>query len=359
MNHRLVIVTGLLVLFYSGTAAQESIGKRNYSRTLPAGKEVRLEVNNRYGSIIIDNWDLDSVMISATVEATAPDRAKMEKMLNGIDIDVHEEGTSVVAETLFDNEARVLLETFKGFTGKIINYNSTLEVNYQIKVPVRTDVKIRNQFGDISMGDNDGNVSINLSNGNFSAKSLNSISELSLDFGEAVIESLKSGKIITSFSKFRIAECEDLSVSSTSSDFNLRKVKDLHVNSRRDKFYIDKLQGIKGSSYFSEYYVGDMEGGADITLRFGQFEAEGIRNMDHHSYVTTNCDLSLEFDPSESFEFEIRHTNSFIVIPDRFRQERKTIDDERKEYQISGGTGRNKGLHEVRIEATRGNIHLR
>ncbi|HPA86984.1 MAG TPA: hypothetical protein PK106_04260 [Bacteroidales bacterium] len=359
MNRRIFIVTGLLVCFLAETSAQESIGKRNYSRTLPAGREIRLEVNNRYGNIRIDNWDSDSVMISATVEATAPDRAKMEKMLDGIDIDVYEEGTSVVAETLFDNEARILLETFKGFTGNIINYNSSLEIDYEIKLPVRADIKIRNQFGDVIMGNNTGNVSVNLSNGNFSAASLNRISDLSLDFGEAEIESLKSGKIITSFSKFRIAVCEDLSVSSTSSDFDLGKVKDLDVNSRRDKFYIDNLQGIKGSSYFSEYYVEDMEGEADITLRFGQFEAERIRNMGNQNFVTTNCDLSLDFDPSESFGFEIRHTNAFVVVADRLRSERKTLDAERKEYLTSGMTGTRQGINELMIDATRGNIHLK
>jgi len=359
MNRVIFIFSGLLIFVFAGAAAQESNGKKTYSRTLQAGREIRLEVNNRYGSIVIDNWDQDSVMISATVEATAPDQTKMEKMLNGIDIDVHEEGTSVVVETLFDNEARILLETFKGFTGRIINYNSRLEINYEIKIPVRADIKIRNQFGDVSMGDNTGNVSVNLSNGNLSAKSLNRMSDLSLDFGEAVIESLNSGKIVTSFSKFRIAVCDKLSVSSTSSDFDLGKVKDLDLNSRRDKFYIGNLQGIKGSYYFSEYYVENMEGEADITLRFGQFEATRIRNMDHHNYVTTNCDLSLDFDPSESFEFEIRHTNAFIVVPGRFRSERKTIDEERKEYLTSGRTGTGQVLKEVRIDATRGNIHLK
>jgi hypothetical protein len=39
-------------------------------------------------------------------------------------------------------------------------------------------------------------------------------------------------------------------------------------------------------------------------------------------------DITTDFDPSASFEFEIRHTNAFVVLPDRnIRSEKEALNE--------------------------------
>jgi hypothetical protein len=97
-------------------------------RSLPLSKDARLEVINKYGDIQITSWKKDSVQIMAEIEAFAPSRSKLEKMLEGIEVNITTAGSLVRAETEFQREITVLLESLKGITGKIIEYESKVRI---------------------------------------------------------------------------------------------------------------------------------------------------------------------------------------------------------------------------------------
>jgi hypothetical protein len=330
-------------------------------KSMPVEKDIRLEVINKYGNIQVTSWNKDSVYILADIEAFAPNHSKLEKMLDGIEINITGTGSLVRAETEFEKEITVLLESFKGLTEKIIKYESRVQINYYINIPDRADINIENQFGDIYMENNTGVISVDISNGDFKANSLNRISEFSIDFGDVEIGSVKTGKFSTTFSKFVISESDDLSINSTSSRFELGKAGKINIESRRDKFFIGNIAGISGISYFTDYMIENLTGNTDLTLKYGSFDTESIDNhFDRISLDAAYSDITMDFDPSVSYRFDIRHTNAFVVLPDNnIKSEKEVINADKKEYIITGTLGNNPGSKEVEIDATRGNIYLK
>jgi hypothetical protein len=71
-------------------------------------------------------------------------------------------------------------------------------------------------------------------------------------------------------------------------------------------------------------------------------------------------DISLNFEPAASYNLDIRHSNAFLVLPDKnITSEEKAMNEDKKEFVTSGTVGKNPGNARVKIDATRGNIYLK
>ncbi len=357
----MTIILNLILFIFSSISAQSVSEKRSFMKSVPVTKETRLEVSNKYGAIHITTWNKDSAYILAEVEAFAPNQSKLKKMFDGINIDITETNYMVRAKTEFTQTINALLEGFKGLTEKIVDYDSRVQINYFISVPDYLDIRIENQFGDIDMENNKGDVSVSISNGSFKANSLNKISDFTLTFGDAAINSVNSGKINTSFSELVISESGDLTINSTSSRFDLKKAEKIHVESRRDKFFIGNIAELSGISYFTDYKIEHLERSIDLTSKYGSLNADMINNrFDKINVISASSDINLSFDQSASYSLEIRHINAFVVIPDKnIKTEKEILNEDKKEYMTSGTFGNNPGTRKVRIEATRGNIYIK
>jgi len=356
-----ILIVMLLLLLPACLSAQSVSEKRNFIKSMPASRDTRLEIDNKYGDVHITTWSKDSVYIMAEIEAFAPNRAKLEKMFSGIRIDMTATASLIIAKTKFDQGLTEVLESFKGLTDKVIDYNSRVKINYYINAPDYPDINIENNLGDIIMETNKGSISVNLSNGSFKANSLERIADMHISFGNVDIGSVKSAKIEPNFCELVIGESNDLTINSTSSRFNLRKTGIVETESRRDKFFIDKISHLDGTSYFTDFKVQQLEKGARLTLKYGSLDVAGLENrFDNIDIRSVNSDVTLSCDPSASYNFEIRHTNSFVVYPEKnAKSDKQPVNEEKKEYVITGTVGNNPGSQKIIIEATRGNIYLR
>lgn len=111
-----VIVLALLCLVAATVSAQQRVQKR-----YPAGKNVRLQLKNVQGTIVVESWERDEIRVSATLESPAA-HFSPRQLSDGLSIDV-----------MGDNRGR-------GEVG---------DVNFKIQVPVSTSVDVETKRGDI------------------------------------------------------------------------------------------------------------------------------------------------------------------------------------------------------------------
>ncbi len=361
MKPRTVLVYFLLFIGSATLAAQSVSEKRNFSKTLPVKKGASLEVTNKYGTINITTWNKDSAYILAEVEAFAPNQSKLNKMFDGIEIDITGTDPVIRARTEFNQGLTSLMEGFKKLTDEILDYDSRVQINYYISIPEYLDIRIENQFGDVIMENTTGELSISVTNGEFKASSVNRITNLTLNFSDATINSVKSAKINASFSEVVIGGSDDLSINSTSSRYDLKNVKTLKLESRRDKFFIDEVSSLEGTSYFTDYKIASLGKSISLTAKYGSLGADKINNeFQFIDLVSSYSDVTLAFDQPVSYSFEIRALNAFVVIPEKNTEsEKEVLDEARKEYLTSGTFGNNPGTRKVKIGATRGNIYIK
>ena len=114
-------------------------------------------------------------------------------------------------------------------------------------------------------------------------------------------------------------------------------------------------------SYFSDFNLKELRTEASLSTRYGNVTVDLIDNgFESINLNTGYTDVSLGFDPAASYNLDIRHLNSFLVISDKSAHtEKKVLNEDKKEYITSGTVGKNPGNSKVSIDATHGDIYLK
>jgi hypothetical protein len=361
MNYKSLIIL-LFALYISEPGQGQSFNEnRSFNKSFHVTREMSLEVNNKYGTIHITPWNKDSVSFRVEVEANSSSFDRLHKMFNGININITGSSFQIRAESEFNQNIDILFETFKGMTNKLIPSESRLQINYFISAPEYLDMQITNKYGDVYMENNTGKFSLSLSNGNFKANSLNESNQIELTFCDATINKIKKGYINASFSDVEIGESQDLKINSISSRFDLKRAGKFDAESRRDKFYFGTVSEVRGNSYFTDYRIGELEKVIDVVTKYGSLNADNIlRGLDFININSSYSDISLTFDPAASYNLDIRHINALLVLPEKNTEiEKKSVNEDKKEYMTFGTVGKNPGNVKVSIDATRGNIYIK
>ncbi|MGC1390222.1 MAG: hypothetical protein WA816_04235 [Bacteroidales bacterium] len=361
MNYKNFFTLSMILLVLSPLSAQNDSETRSFLKIVPVGKETTLEVSNKYGTIQVTTWNKDSAYIKAEVKAFAKDRSKLGKMFDGITVNISDTKYLVRAQTEFTSNINTLFESFKGMTSKIISYDSHIEINYFINIPEYLNLKIENKYGDVYMENNTGEFNISISNGSFKANSLGKKTSIKMVFCDAKINSIESGNIDASFSDLSIGETGDLSINSISSKYDIKKADMISGESRRDKFFIENIVSLQGNAYFTDYKMNNVRKEINLTTRYGSVDASVIAKVFESVNINSGySDLTLSFEPGSSYNLDIKHSNSFLVLPDRnIKTEQKVLNEDKKEYIISGTFGKSPGTAKVKIDATRGNIYIK
>jgi DUF4097 and DUF4098 domain-containing protein YvlB len=113
----------LLLFALSFLSFKQSLAQKKFSKTYTAGKEVRLQLINRSGTITVEGWDKNSVQISADLET--PAATILPQTLNG----------TIIINVVKDNQGK----------------DDVGSVNFYIKLPYSSSVSIETIMGNLSV----------------------------------------------------------------------------------------------------------------------------------------------------------------------------------------------------------------
>ncbi len=113
-----VLAIGALLALSSFGQAQEKMSKR-----YAAGKNVRIELRNISGTIVVESWNKDEIRLSATIES------------KGTHVTPKQINDSLVVDVMSENRG-------KGDVG---------DINFKLQVPVNSSVDLETRRGNISV----------------------------------------------------------------------------------------------------------------------------------------------------------------------------------------------------------------
>lgn len=112
----------LAVVFFLFAVSSVANAQKRFSRTYPAGQDVRLQLINKTGTVTVEGWNRQEVAISASVEAPAATIAPQSL------------SDTIVINLLKDNQGR-----------------DTGNVNFVVRVPYNTKVDIETRIGNLQV----------------------------------------------------------------------------------------------------------------------------------------------------------------------------------------------------------------
>lgn len=360
MSYKIFMTATLLICSIITVSGQQTTGSRTYMKSFRVGDRPTLDVSNKYGNLHITNGVNDSISIRVEVTASSGNESKLEGMMAGVEISMTMTNQTVRAQTVFSKSLNTVLETFKGLTKNIINYDSRIQVDYFIECPPSTLLRLSNSYGDVYIGEVTEELTLTLSNGSFDAKGIKNAVSMDMTFCKADIGSVDKGRISVSFGELRVKKAGNVSVTARSSKVRLENVTTINLDSKRDVFNIGTAATVTGTTYFSDISTEKLTGELSLVTKYGNISFEDVSSG--FSLIDINssyADVDIAMDAGASYSLEIRHTNAFVSLPGVTPEPEKTeISAENKVFLTTGKTGSSPDRARIRIEALKGEIRL-
>lgn len=118
--------------------------KRSFERTFRVSPRPRISVRNEYGDMRIRPWDRDEVRMRVEVTARAREVPRAKQLAQDTAPDVQASRDQITIGTRYPDTGR---------SGPVL-----LQSNYDIDVPVKSDLHLENRFGDIEVTGIEGRV---------------------------------------------------------------------------------------------------------------------------------------------------------------------------------------------------------
>ena len=337
---RKIAVLSILLAAGMYLKAQTYTESQKILRTFPASPETRVDVSNKYGTIQIIPWKNDSVHIAIDLYIESSSTSKLEKLKRSVDFEFTDTKYYVIANTVFGGKSGNFFSDLRDLGGTIIPSKNDVKIDYIVKVPSNMNINITNKYGDIYIDDMKGSVSVNLSNGDFKANSLMGETNISLNFGNGIINELANAKLNISYADIEIQSAGQLKVDSKSSKIRIREVDILRTTSKRDKYTISKINNLFGESWFTDFWLYKMNEEINFSPKYGALKIDSI--PDNFSFININTeftDLNFVFKRTAAYQLEIlKHDNAILHLPDEYG-ELEVIGREEEAVHLKGMIG--------------------
>lgn len=350
MTRHLIYSVCALALSCVMTKAERKPGKdetkltKILERTFAVSEGAQLEVINKYGQVVIDPWEKDSVQVKVEVIAYGKDQSSASKIMERVDIEFRKYDRFLRMETLLDRKSGFFKELWNniGDYSKTLLSKNKLEINYEIKVPQRIRLDLINKFGDVFLGGFSGKARIELSHGTLRAHELASSSELAVNFGDARIKKFGGGDLIFKASEVNISELTDSKIRSSSSTVVIKKAEQVRINSRNDKLLnFGWVNHLSGTSLFSKITIDELSKSLDLQMDYGEVTIHRVQfSFSKINIEGKSTDVVLNFEPKTFLDIDIQGKDELIVLPTKqLKLDKQFTDDKEKYVKITGQLG--------------------
>jgi len=352
MIYRTVICLWLVLFIFPGGMSGQVYTDR-VVKSYKVADRSSVDVTNKYGKIHIVTWDKDSVRIEIDLRISSSSYQKMDKLRDNINFDFTTTKSHIVVKTMFSNDAGIISDFVDAFIP-----SNQVTINYMVYLPQNISLKIDNKFGDVYIDDFNGELNINLSNGNLKANRLAGSPSIFLSSGDAAINKIVSGNLTVSYSDLSIREAGKVWIDSKSSKVSIDKASNLDIDSKRDKYTIDESDYITASGYFSSFIIGTLKKEIRTQLKYGDLDINQV--SDAFSFISIDLeitDLRMCFLRKTSYNLDItHHQDVYINLPGSLaRIETKVLNADQKLMLTYGriGSTATETSHKVKINAPR------
>lgn len=303
------------------------------NRTYSVGPRDLLEVENKYGDVILESSEGDELHIQVEIILRGGSDKAILELKDFVDVEINQNGSFLVAHTNWGKNASFFTKSLEGIKG-VFDGDRSVEVNYLVKVPSYLDMHITNKFGDIFIGEHEGSLDIDLSHGDLRSRKISSPEKVSVSYGKMIVDEWGKGRVEVFFGEIDSKKAQDLTIKSKNSEIEFEEAGSLNFHSQNDEIHIEQVGDLKGDFRFSKTRVDLLTGKLRIDQDYGDLN---IKSMDPN-FVSVDLrlkksDVTLIIDEFTPFNFSIylEDGETFSSVPDLITMKRdEQIGNERQ-----------------------------
>jgi hypothetical protein len=333
---------------------------RTFSELYPLTATGSLEVENRYGSVDIMNWDKNEISVEVEVTVAHPDRDLAERQMSYINIEFSRRENDVKAVTVIDQ--RVREQWLRWFSAG--REETRITVNYKIYAPAETSLRITNRYGDIFINEATGHTFIDLMYGNLQANRIirdntRPLSEINLAYStKATVSEADWLQANIRYSDLTVARCQALVVTSSYSKIQVDQASSIVAESRYSEYTLGNINNLVAESSYTNYNINDIGNTLDMKSRYGNLRIANVpAGFSSLKFESSYGNMRASVDPSASYRINASGSYGTVNIPSGNRLER---DSRGTSFTLSGVVGETVSPRAtVEINTRYGNVDLR
>ncbi len=329
---------------------------KEFHQEYKAGENTTLDVNNRYGKVIVETTNGNDVVINVKVTVELPNRQRAEKLLSYIDVQFSQDGDQIKARTSIDDKF-----TFTGWGGGSRRFS----IDYKISMPERINFTLVNRYGNTDLEAITGLVKLDLKYGNLKAGDLSRgnvkpLNYINLSYGNATIESAGWLDVVLRYSgDFSIGSAQALSIDSKYSKISIDEVSSVVGETKYDKLDIERINNLSLDAGYTDANVGELRKRLKFDGGYGSLSidriASGFESIESN---TKYIGVKLGIDGDASYRLDAKLSYGDLKFDeDKFRHQRQIVENNSRE--MSGVVGEESSpSSRVNITASYGSVRL-
>lgn len=338
----------------TATLAHDDKGRHTREKTIRkefnVNADALLKIDNSYGNLVLSSWDEDRVVIEIQITVTGNNEKKVERKLEEITVDFDASATMVSAKTIFN----------KGSGWNWRGNNVNMQIDYNVKMPVKNSVNLSNDYGNITLDRVDGHAKISCDYGRLDLGELRGRNnQLSFDYtSNSRIGYMNSGEIRADYSKFVLDQTGNLNLRADYTDAAIKKMEDLDYTCDYGSLEVGESRNVMGRGDYISVDLGTVHGNVDITAAYGKVQIDRMAaDGGNVSLSTDYTGIKMGYDPGYHFDFEIQ--TEYAAVKGKDDLQIDVSREKSNERYYSGYHGSPDSGREVRINSEYGNIELR
>jgi hypothetical protein len=328
---------------------------KEFHKEYKADKNTTLDLNNRYGDVVITAWDKDQVVIDVKVTVKHPDKAKAEKYLSMIDVQFSEEPNLIKARTVIEDNFN-----FSGWGS-----SREFKINYTVRMPYESNLTLANRYGNTDIDEIRGLVNIDIKYGGIEIDKLTRgnekpINRLSVAYGKGSIDEAGWLDLYVRYtSTLTVNRSQALLLDSRYSKLKLGETSSIVGDAKYDTYSIDKINNLVLMSGYTTVNISELSKKLNYEGSYGSLTVTdvpaGFESLDvnvRYSGVRLgiNETASYKLDGEASYG-EIKYND------DNFRFQRRIV--ENNSTEVSGVIGKSESpASSVKISTSYGSVKL-
>ncbi len=325
--------------------------EKTIKKEFSVNANAELKVNNSFGNVDIVSWNENRIEIVVNIITEGNNEDKAQKRLDEIDVEFSATGSNVYAKTIFHKKGS------RNWFGS--NNNSSMEINYTIKMPITNSLDLSNDYGSINITKLEGQANISCDYGQMIIGELMADGNyLNFDYtSKSTIEYMKSGKINADYSGFTLDKAENIELNADYTNSKIINVKNLDYNCDYGKITVQNVTNLEGVGDYISHRIGNVLGSLSINADYGSIKIDRVKATAKNIEIGADyTSIKLCYDSDYNFDFIINLQYASFKGEDELTMRHSSTDNSSKKY--SGFQGSDNNGNTVNINSEYGGVTL-
>lgn len=354
------IISGIaLVLFAAqiGTA-QEQVSKTIEER-FPLSNTGALELENKYGNIIVTGWDKDEVSVKIAIMVNRRKEDDAKDLLGRINPKIKSSSDFISITTEVAKKNTGWFADFFNRTNPIDTDKNKIQIDYEVFLPKKAKLKVTNRFGDLFIEDWSGELKTLIEHGDLWVSENLNKADIILKFGKVRTKNLNYASLNLKNGELDMGDAKNLRINGSGTDMQLGNITTLEIYSNKDDIFLDGVETLYGNLKFSSLRLERLSQSADLKLKIADFNVMRI--------ISSEAEINLEQESSEinliitdfSHRFTAKLEQGVVRLPQSFENVNSNMLDKGKKLRKIQATYGKSKEGSITITGIKGIVTLR